>query len=225
MLIVQMPVEGMLITPNTPGSKIPSHGIDKYGVEYAIDFIILPNDNFIKKPYKGSVFKYIFTGIPLTDFFSWGQKIYSPVSGEVIEVVNSIEERNPVKMISELQNTRTVTNKYLNNDGGYTLLTGNYVLIKKSQNVFALLAHLKKDSIKVEIGQKINEFEYIGDLGHSGNSTMPHLHMQFMDTSDFSVAKGLPFVFKEYEQKKKGKWIIVRNNIPKASDMIRYYRK
>ena len=50
----------------------------------------------------------------------------------------------------------------------------------------------------------------IGELGHSGNSTMPHLHMQFMNCRDYRVAKGIPFVIKEYEIKDGKNWISVK---------------
>ena len=62
----------------------------------------------------------------------------------------------------------------------------------------------------------------IGQLGHSGNSTMPHLHMQFMNSKDYKVAEGLPFVFESYEVKRDNKWVKVYKSVPKVQDIIRY---
>ena len=94
--------------------------------------------------------------------------------------------------------------------------------MKIDENVYALLAHLKKGSVKVRVGQNVAEHDEIGQLGHSGNSTMPHLHMQFMNSRDYKIAKGIPFVFKSYEIKDTNKWVFVYNKVPKVDDIIRY---
>lgn len=95
-------------------------------------------------------------------------------------------------------------------------------MIKISEKKYALFAHLKKGSVNVAVGQKIKVHDIIGELGHSGNSTMPHLHMQFMDSNDYRIAKGLPFVFKSYELKQGNKWVKIFNSVPKKKDVIRY---
>jgi hypothetical protein len=38
-LCIDLPLKGIWICPNTPGKKVPSHGIDKYGETYAYDFV------------------------------------------------------------------------------------------------------------------------------------------------------------------------------------------
>ena len=221
MLKIGFPLQGVYITPNTPGSKVPSHGTSNFGEEHAIDFVMINATDFLKKPYKKSFFEYVFNGVQLIDFYGWGQKVYSPLDGEIVGVENGIEERNPVNIINDYKNTVQVTKQYLKDQREPTLITGNYVMIKHSDSVYVLLAHLKYNSVKVKIGQHIQEHEEIGELGHSGNSTMPHLHMQLMNNKDYSIAKGLPFLFKKYELKKGKKWIIVSDSIPKKEDVIR----
>jgi len=222
MLQICSPVKGIYITPNTPGSKVPSHGTTGFGEEYAIDFLMIKENGFLKKPYRKSMVEYVFKGIDLTDFYGYGQTIYSPIAGEVVKLENNIDERNPVNIFNDIDNTRKVTNEYINQNGSSEIITGNYVLIKKEENVYLLLAHLRKNSIKVSVGQKIKEHDEVAQLGHSGNSTMPHLHMQFMDNSDYRIAQGVPFVFKTYEIKKKGKWLLVSNDVPKDTEVIRF---
>ena len=99
MLEIAFPLEGVYITPNTPGSKIPSHGTTKFGEEYAIDFVMIQENDKLKKPYRKSFLKYLIKGLDLHDFYGWGQKVYSPVNGEVIEIENA--------------NRRTKSSKYL----------------------------------------------------------------------------------------------------------------
>lgn len=54
-LIIEMPVHGIWITPNTPGSKVPIHGTTDFGESYAIDFVMLNDAKGIKKPYNSTL--------------------------------------------------------------------------------------------------------------------------------------------------------------------------
>jgi len=225
MLIVSFPLQGIYITPNTPGSKVPSHGTAGFGEEYAIDFVMVQENGLIKKSYRKSFFEYLFKGLDLTDFYGWGQTIYSPVSGTVIETEDGIEERNPVNILADYTNTVKVTKDFIEHGAPSNAITGNYVMIKTDQNVYALLAHLKNGSIKVKAGQTIGVHDEIGQLGHSGNSTMPHLHMQFMNSKDYRVAQGIPFVFESYEVKQNYEWVRMHNALPKAKEIIRYQNR
>jgi len=38
-IIVEFPLRGEWLAPNTPGKKIPSHGTDQLGTRYAYDFL------------------------------------------------------------------------------------------------------------------------------------------------------------------------------------------
>ena len=221
-LKVSFPLVGIYIAPNSPGSKVPSHGTNSFGETYAIDFVMIDENDKLKKSYKSSFIKYILKGLPLEDFYGWGQTVYSPVRGEIIGVENNVEERNPVHMISDYKNTIEVTKQFTQNRASPEIITGNYVMIKMDETKYALLAHLKKGSIQVAVGDKIEVHDIIGELGHSGNSTMPHLHMQFMDSDDYRTAKGLPFVFDSYELKERQKWVKRINSVPKEKDVIRY---
>ena len=221
-LMITMPVRGIWITPNTPGTKVPSHGTSDFGESYAIDFVMLNDAKKIKKPYRTSIFKYIIKGIPLYDFYGWGQTVYSPINGKVVAIENNIPERQPVNPFKDLQYMRRATREYLSSRKNPGKIAGNYVLLEVNNGKYALLAHLVKDSVVVKLGEKIKIGQAIGRLGHSGNSTMPHLHMQFMDSDDFNIAKGIPFKIKEYEVMKDGKWEKRYNSIPTDKEIIRY---
>lgn len=100
-------------------------------------------------------------------------------------------------------------------------IAGNYVLLKCSERVYALFAHLQPGSIRVSPGQRVSRLQALGKVGHSGNSMMPHLHMQFMDSADFRTAKGLPFAFRSYETLRKGVWTEVRDSVPTKAELLR----
>ena len=60
---------------------------------------------------------------------------------------------------------------------------------------YALYAHLAPGSVAVSPGQRVRVGEVLGRVGHSGNSTAPHLHFQLMDSPDPWQARGIPCAF------------------------------
>jgi murein DD-endopeptidase MepM/ murein hydrolase activator NlpD len=217
---LQIPVHAFFICPNTPGSNIPSHGIDKYGVEYAIDFVIVDDNAKSQRPYRSSFFTYITKGLPLSDFYGWGIDIYSPVKGIVTQIVDGVDERNPVSVVNDLRYSARITRAYNDSLVDTFYLLGNSVTIKTEKLEYIVLAHLKKNSIVVELGQSVDVSSVIGQLGHSGNSTMPHLHLQAMDDLDFRKAKGIPIIFSQYYVIENGNRIDIRASIPLKDQII-----
>lgn len=68
-------------------------------------------------------------------------------------------------------------------DTGLKNGTGNMVLIKHESNLYSHYYHLS--SISVEIGQEIKKGDIIGNMGSTGWSTGPHLHLG-TSTSEWS---------------------------------------
>jgi Peptidase family M23 len=77
-------------------------------------------------------------------------------------------------------------------------LTGNYVELRVGPGVYITYAHMKPGSVRVHVGQRVRLGQLLGQLGNSGNSATPHLHLQVQITSSF-VSDGLPFVFKRFQ--------------------------
>jgi murein DD-endopeptidase MepM/ murein hydrolase activator NlpD len=92
----------------------------------------------------------------------------------------------------------------------------------RRDDVFAGFAHLVPGSVAVQAGQVVRSGEVLGRVGHTGNSTAPHLHFQLMDSSDLMTAKGLPCAFRAYEVLRNGTWEKVENSVPRKVDRIRY---
>ena len=48
-VLVDFPLRGEWITPNTPGKRVPSHGTDILGQRYAYDFVGLEPDEVLPR--------------------------------------------------------------------------------------------------------------------------------------------------------------------------------
>jgi hypothetical protein len=72
--------------------------------------------------------------------------------------------------------------------------TGNHVVVGCDQ-FDVLLAHLKKDSITVKEEQIVKIGELLGEIGNSGNSDGPHLHLAATRTDKEGNVTALPMVF------------------------------
>lgn len=211
---IDLPLRGVWKTPNTPGKKIPSHGIDEYGETYAYDFVGVDANRKIDKFYKVSVLSYLLKGVPLDKCFGWGSNVYAPFEGDIVKIEDGVIERNPVNIKNDIRYMREITRRFELGQAEYREVAGNYVILKKSNNVYALFAHLQMHSICIKEGEKVKIGQVIGSVGHSGNSTAPHLHFQLMDNIDPKKSKGIPCSFRDYEELKNGKWERIENGIP-----------
>ncbi len=59
---------------------------------------------------------------------------------------------------------------------------GNYVLLRCGVDAYVLLAHLKQESIQVQPGDSVSPDTRLGEVGNSGNSWEPHLHVSAQDS-------------------------------------------
>jgi hypothetical protein len=89
---------------------------------------------------------------------------------------------------------------------------GNSVLIKHADGEYCLLAHLKRGSVKVKIGEMLKQGQEIGRCGNSGNSTEPHLHFQFQNGKSFYFNSGIPVKFSGFSRKNDEQKIFVKRD-------------
>jgi len=221
-ITVEFPLSGEWVAPNTPGHKVPSHGTDQLGQTYAYDFMQID----WKRPtgYKffyDSMAFYFMAGVKLEHCYGWSKDILSPISGEVIECRDGWPERKRVNIVTDM--LALLKNSLLINPRGNEGLRpalGNYMIIK-GEEAYAFLAHARTGSISVEVGDIVKPLQKIAEVGHSGNSTAPHLHFHLMDNPNLLEAKGLPCCFREYEVFENKTWVKVANGIPGRRDRIR----
>lgn len=89
------------------------------------------------------------------DFYAFGTALIAPCTGTVIHAYDGLPDG--VVDVSEA--------------------AGNHVLIDNGHE-HVLLAHLRSGTVAVSTGDQVNAGDHIGEVGNSGNSTEPHLHIQ-----------------------------------------------
>ena len=66
-IIVEFPLRGEWLSPNTPGTKVPSHGTNQLGTRYAYDFIQVDWNRIGNPAYRVGLMQYLFSGVKLSD--------------------------------------------------------------------------------------------------------------------------------------------------------------
>ena len=89
------------------------------------------------------------------DFYAFGTALIAPCTGTVIHACDGLPDG--VVDVSEA--------------------AGNHVLIDNGHE-HVLLAHLRFGTVAVSTGDQVRAGDHIGEVGNSGNSTEPHLHIQ-----------------------------------------------
>ena len=128
------------------------------------------------------------------DSETFGRPLISPSPGTVVSVVDGVDDndgQNSFPRRSLVEATRNPR-----------WFFGNHVVINAGRGVFVLLAHLKKNSVVVRPGMVVNEGDSIAEAGNSGNTMLPHVHIQVMDGADPAgpSVSGIPALFKNYVQ-------------------------
>lgn len=221
-IIVGFPLRGEWLSPNTPGTKIPSHGTDKLGTTYAYDFIQVDWNRAGRPAYRVSLLHYLLFGVALKEYYGYGQEIYAPCDGIVVRAEDGYEENTRTNLFSDWSNAYKNAHCFDPKTDDIQSVAGNYIIIERDATVYAALCHLQKGSIQVTVGQDVKKGDVIGRVGHSGNSFVPHLHFQLMDSCDMTTANGLPCAFEEYEIFQDGEWKMVTKGIPTNKDRIRF---
>jgi murein DD-endopeptidase MepM/ murein hydrolase activator NlpD len=215
---IDFPLRGEWLPVHSPGSRIPSHGTDMLAQRYAFDLLRVDQRKGAHVHPAGTL-RTVVLGVPLEECYGYREPVHAPMDGEVVAAVDGVAERRWIHPVRELalvlKNGLTFDPK-----DGLQRLVGNHV-ITRSDGVHAAFVHMARGSVAVRVGQRVRVGDVLGRVGHSGNSTAPHLHFQLMDGPDPLTARGLPCRFRRYEVWRGGRWVLVEHGVPLATERMR----
>jgi Peptidase family M23 len=119
----------------------------------------------------------------LSSYFSYGQPEIAAAAGKVVFARDGIPNSPP---------------PHDPKPPPLAKLPGNTVTLRVRPGIYLLYAHMKPGSVRVHVGEHVRRGQLLGELGNSGNSATPHLHLQVQTTPSF-VGDGLPFVFDRFK--------------------------
>jgi hypothetical protein len=156
--------------------EITMNGVTRAPERYAVDWIYL--DPVTGKAATGNA------SVP-QNYFGYGKEIYAVANGTVADTLDGLPDAPGIFA------PRSVT---------VATLAGNYVILDIGNNKYACYAHMVNGSVRVKKGDVVMEGQVLGNLGHSGNSDLPHLHFQVSTGApSFLAAEGYPHVYRSFD--------------------------
>jgi hypothetical protein len=111
-------------------------------------------------------------------WYGFGEPVLSPADGRVVSV-SDVYPDEPV------------------GNTGQKPSYGNHILLDIGGGRYAVLAHLQQGSARVTEGERVRLGQQIAAVGDSGDSLVPHLHLQVQDSQDFNEqVRTVPIVFR-----------------------------
>jgi murein DD-endopeptidase MepM/ murein hydrolase activator NlpD len=149
-------------------TKAENYHVESKAQKGAFDFIVQDSTG---KSYKTN-------GMENEDYYAFGKEIIAPCEAVVTMVVDGVPDNTPGEM-------------------NPVFVPGNTVVLKTDNDEYLYFAHLKKHSIKVKEGQKVELGDVLGLCGNSGNSSEPHLHFHIQNQLQMHKATGMKAFFAE----------------------------
>jgi hypothetical protein len=122
----------------------------------------------------------------LYNYNIYSDTVYSPIKGKVIQAIDSLlEQKPPEKLVNKPK--------------------GNYVWIRNGE-IYLAMAHIKHNTLLVKPGERVFAGQPIAQVGNTGNTSEPHLHIHAVKTNKkvnsktdslLNNAKAIPLMFEE----------------------------
>ena len=183
-LALDLPVAGAWRVTQGHGCT-SQHRRGKLGGEFAWDLAAVAEDG------RAGAARYAATHRN-EDSATFGREVRAPIAGTVIAAVDGVADNDEQREFPRRSLVETAL--------APRWIFGNYVVLDAGEGKFVLFAHLKRGSIAVSPGTRVPAGELLGRAGNSGNTMLPHLHVQAMDRADPADpnVSGLPAVFRDY---------------------------
>ena len=189
-VVLRYPLLGRFRVRNSPARRVPSHGSHLMGTTYAIDLV--PVDERGRSA--PVTWRSLLATEPPDAFVGFGAVVLAPISGIVLTVHDGEADHSARRSQGALLGYALGQASRIREGAG--AIAGNHVVVAvQPDGPFVLVAHLRRGSVCVSPGDRIEVGQPVGQCGNSGNSTQPHVHLQATDSTEWAVARGLPIAF------------------------------
>lgn len=189
-VVLEFPFRGRWVVQNSPARRVPSHGTYAFGESHAIDFVAV--DEHGRSAPRG--WRSLVATEPAEIFHGFGKPILAPLSGTVVLTHDGEPDHEARR--SQLALLPYAMGQAKRIREGIPAIAGNHVVIAaRPGGPYVLLAHLRRGTVQVHPGQRVQAGEPVAECGNSGNSTEPHVHVQVSDSTDWPHANGIPLAF------------------------------
>ncbi len=114
------------------------------------------------------------------DYFGFGAELLAVGDGVVVALVEEHADNR------QFDQSQLASNPMV--------LFGNYLVLDHGNGEFSVYGHLKQDSVRPAVGQRVRRGEPVAQIGASGSAMFPHLHYELQDGPD-TRAEALPSYF------------------------------
>ncbi|PYG00120.1 Peptidase family M23 [Georgenia satyanarayanai] len=181
---VDAPLRGRWVVVNGPGTAVPSHGITAYGQAYAVDVLQPAPDA------RTSVGWGLRPRHP-ESYPAFARPVHAMADGTVVRARGAQRDHGARDTWPLLVWMMTVEG-FLRDLAGVGRILGNHVVVRHEDGTVAVYAHLRRDSPRVREGEAVRAGQVLAEVGNTGNTSEPHLHVQVMDREQATAAAGVP---------------------------------
>ena len=179
-VVVDPPVRGTWGIYNPPGHP-------------RLAFDLLAEDENRSLYRRGTFLRHLTRVVSVENTYAWASPVLAPVDGVVVASHDGEADRAKISFVVDLVSLLVRRPKV---SAGFGAFGGNHVMIRRD-DCYVLLCHLRQGSISVACGEAVEAGQRLAEVGNSGSSIQPHLHMQVMSDDRYFplFANLLPFGF------------------------------
>lgn len=156
----------------------------------ALDFVITDEaEKTFQKP-----------GTQLTNFYCYNKPVVAPLNGFVYAIESAIDD-NPIGAVNTKKNW------------------GNTLILNHQNGLFSQISHLRKNSLKVAVGDYVERGSVLASCGNSGRSPEPHIHFQ-LQLSPKIGAKPIAYPLAYFIEKTPDSSVLRNFAVPKEGAII-----
>lgn len=125
-------------------------------------------------------------------YSSFGESVHAMAPGVIVATASRQRDHRSRVTWPSFAHLMTVE-AFVREVAGVRFILGNHVIVDHGDRVLSAYAHLRRGSLRVAVGDRVATGDHLADVGNSGNTSEPHLHVQLMDAPNPTAAAGVPF--------------------------------